>query len=346
MMQDLQEEIQCLRQERLDKKKAKRKQSLTWKTCKAAPHQMSRGSATVCGNKAYIRLGGSRQVHSYNSDTEEWSALPECPNECSTLTVINGLVTAVGGWLIDKHTVLHQHTSQPCSQQRWKCKWVEHFPSMPTKHELTAVVCSRKTLVVAGGRDDRYITLDAVEVMDTDTLKWSTARRQPVPLSQASATVCGDKVYLVGGWINGSPRNYIFTCSLSALLQSQAIEVEMKTLSLARNHTVWEVIADLPVNTIHWRHTKWSAAIAVGGYDSRKKGTLQNEFTNNIYSYNTKTNSWEVISHMPTPRGDCLVTVLRNNKLMVVGGFYQVIAKSKEIRPSELTNKVEIATLQ
>ena len=174
------------------------------------------------------------------------------------------------------------------------CKWVEHFPSMPTKRELTAVVCSGKTLVVAG---DKY---DVVEVMDTDTLKWSTARSLPVPLSQASATVCGDKVCLVGGWIDSSPRNHIFTCSLSTLLQSQAIGAEMKTLSLARNHTVWEVAADLPVNTIHWRHTKWSAAIAVGGYDSRKKGTLQNKFTNNIYSYNTKTNSWEVISHMPT----------------------------------------------
>ena len=115
---------------------------------------------------------------------------------------------------------------------------------MPTKRELTAVVCSGKTLVVAG---DRYITLDVVEVMDTDTLKWSIARSLPVPLSQVSATVCGDKVYLVGGWVNGSPRNHIFTCSLSALLQSQAIEAEMKTLSLARNHTVWEVTADLPV---------------------------------------------------------------------------------------------------
>ena len=139
-----------------------------------------------------------------------------------------------------------------------KCKWVEHFPSMPTKRELTAdVMCSGKTLVVAG---DRYITLDVVEVMDSDTLKWSTARSLPVPLSQASATVCGDKVHLVGRWINGYPRNHIFTCSLSALLQSQAIGAEMKTLSLARNHTVWEVAADLPVNTIHWRHTKWSAA--------------------------------------------------------------------------------------
>jgi len=116
-------------------------------------------------------------------------------------------------------------------------------------------------------------------------------------------------------------------------------------LSLTRNHTVWEATADLPV-TESTGVTLNGQLLAVGGYDSRKRGTLQNEFTNNIYSYNTKTNSWEVISHMPTPRSDCLVAVLPNNKLMVVGGFYQVIAKSKEIRPTEVNNKVEIATLQ
>ena len=44
------------------------------------------------------------------------------------------------------------------------------------------------------------------------------------------------------------------------------------------------------------------------------------ESNNNIYSHNTGTNSWEVISHMPTPRHWCLVTVLPGNKLMVVGG--------------------------
>ena len=85
---------------------------------------------------------------------------------------------------------------------------------MPTKRELAAVVCSGKTLVVAGGRDDRYITLDAVEVMDTDTLKWSTARSLPVPLSQASATVCGYKVYLVGRmdqWFSQKPYLYLLS---------------------------------------------------------------------------------------------------------------------------------------
>jgi hypothetical protein len=37
--------------------------------------------------------------------------------------------------------------------------------------------------------------------------------------------------------------------------------------------------------------------------------------------YNPTTDSWEVISHMGTPRHDCIAAVLPNNQLMVVGGY-------------------------
>jgi hypothetical protein len=37
--------------------------------------------------------------------------------------------------------------------------------------------------------------------------------------------------------------------------------------------------------------------------------------------YNPTTDSWEVISHMGTPRYNCIAAVLPNNQLMVVGGF-------------------------
>ena len=83
-----------------------------------------------------------------------------------------------------------------------------------------------------------------------------------------------------------------FTCSLSSLLQSPG-GVEIKDLPLDRNHQVWHMVPDLPV--------KYSTCItvneqlfAVGGQD------LCNKVTNNIYTYNTETNSWKVISHMLT----------------------------------------------
>ena len=103
----------------------------------------------------------------------------------------------------------------------------------------------------------------------------------------------------------------------------------MKTLSLAGNHTVWHTITDLPVKGSTCV-TLNEQLLAVSGFDRRGR------YTNNIYTYNIQTSSWEIISHMPHPRCRCLVTVLPGNKMMVVGG---------QINTGD-TDKIEIATVQ
>ena len=294
-----------------------------------APHPMHRASATVCGNRAYFRPGftDKGEVLSYNADTEELSPLPVCPRDRFTLTVVNDLVTAVGGRQENQYT----DTLLSLVGEGGKKKWEEHFPPMLTKRSYTAVVCSGKALVVTGGEGDGDTALTTVEVMDTETLQWSTASSLPHPLTQASATIFGDSVYLVGGRDEqGIMTKSVFTCSLNILLQSQTMEPKTKTPSLAGNHSEWHKIADLPVST-STSVTLNGQLLAVGGYDSLMKPT------NNIYSYDTETNSWEVISHMSTRQSWCLVAVLPGNKLMVVGG---------EISKGEDTDKVEIAKLQ
>ena len=330
---ELQEEIQHLQlklRENTVKKEAllqqlitvqKRKLSLSWIPCKAAPHKMRRGSATVCGNMAYFRPSPSNQILSCNLDTEEWFTLPECPREWFTLAVVHGLLTAVGGMKPGNYT----NTLLSLVEKGRKTTWVEHFPAMPTKRALTAVICSGKALVVAGGWGEGGTPLNTVEVMDTDTLKWSVATSLPHPLSDASATVCGGSVYLVGGR-DQQCATEVLTCSLSSLLQSPG-GVEIKDLPLDRNHQVWHMIGNLPV--------KYSTCITVNGQLLVVGGQdLCNKVTNNIYTYNTETNSWEVISHMLTSRQLCLVVVFSGNKLMVVGGKTDATA----------TDKVEIAS--
>ena len=211
--------------------------------------------------------------------------------------------------------------------------------ALPThaNQTFTAVVCSEKVLVVAGGLGgDMWQTiLSTVEVMDTDTLQWSTVSSLPHPLWAASATVCEGRVYLVGGKhmredselfkvlmmmgdkkvdketkkrMDDKSTNAVFTCSLGALLQSQTVG------ALAANNSVWNTINDLPV--------KGSTCVTLNGQlvavgdDSRS----HYKDTNSVYSYDTETNCWEVISQMPTPRHWCLVTILPGNKLMVAGG--------------------------
>ena len=281
--------------------------------CKAAPHTMLNGSSTVCGNMAYFRPYRSRKVLSYNSHTEDWSTL-DCPrDDYITLAVINGLVTAVGGSQSGNFT----NTLLSLKEVGGRWKWVEHFPPMTTKRGLAAVVCCGKALVVAGGRGEEHTKLTTVEVMNTDTLQWSAASSLPHPLSGASATVCRDNIYLMG---KSDERNWVVTCSLNALLQSQTMVAVAK---------VWHRITDLPMKRSTCV-TLNKQLLAVGGRDSDA------EETNNIYSYNTESNYWEVISHMPTARCRCLVAVLTGNKLMVVGGETN----------TGWTDKVEISTVQ
>ena len=273
-----------------------------WGTWKLAP--MIRGSATVSGSMTYFRPGHSRYVQSYNAETEELSTLPVCPTEYFTLAVVNGLLTAVGGWQSpwfgpnkSTNTLLSLIT-----QKGGRREWVEHFPRMPTKRDLTAVVCSEKALVVAGGVQEGGTKLTTVEVMDTDTRKWSTASSLPHGLYAATATICENRVYLVGGYGEHGWTTSVLTCSLGDLLRSQC------------SQAVWGMITDLPV-TCSSCVTLNRQLVAVGGQDSDKN------VTNTIYSYNTENKSWEVISHMPTSRCWCLATVLPHNELMVMGGW-------------------------
>ena len=175
--------------------------------------------------------------------------------------------------------------------------------------------------------------LSTVEVMDTETLQWFTASSLPLPLYRASATLCGDQVYMLGGFYqSGKPSKSVFTCSLAALRQScqpQSLVARLKTLSLASKPEVWHQLADTPV-TLSTCTSLHGQLLAVGGADSDGKKTTV------IHMYNTTTNSREVISHMTTPRCRCLVAVFPHNELMVVGGF---------IAGGDKTDSVEIASI-
>ena len=266
---------------------------------------MFRGSAAVHGDMAYFRSYRSSQVQLYNSATEEWSTVPECPTECFTLAVINGLVTAVGG---------RQPDGEPVNTllSLVEGKWEEHFPHMSSKRRNPAVICSGKTLVVAGGIGDGNTELAVVEILIVDSFHshWSTTCSLPHPLTEASATVCGDTVYLVGGrnHLNLQTKSVI-TCSLSALLQSRSMEV---VTSQAQRHQIWHAIADLPVFL--------STCVALNGQLLAVGGEDLNGTSDAVYMYNPVDDSWEVVRHMDVPRSDCLVAVLPSNKLMVVGG--------------------------
>ena len=295
-----------------------------WRDGGRAPRKMCGELSAVDESVAYFKPMGYNSVSAYNYTNNKWSELPVYPNFDFSLAIVNSLLTAIGG-----KTPNHEVTNSLLSLTN--SEWRKQFPPMPTKRRYTVVVCSGRSLVVAGGVGEGGKELITVEVMDTETLQWSTASSLPHPLSEGSATLCGDQVYMLGGRDqNHEQSKSVFTCSLATLLQScqpQSLVARLKTLSLTSRPAVWHQLADTPV-TLSTCVSLHGQLLTVGGCDSHNKRTTA------IHMYNTTTNSWKIISHMATPRCRCLVAVLPHNRLMVVGGLTTYVE----------TDSVEIAS--
>ena len=291
---------------------------LTWREGKKAPCKMSISyCAAVDDSTLYIRA--TRQMFSYTISTSSWSQLPNSPVEFCPLVIINNLLTLVGG---NPHCDTLTNQLFSLTGEGSGRRWTEEFPPMPTKRQGTTALCTGTALIVAGGRDKDMLTLQAVEVLNTETLQWSTAADLPQPLTFAPAAVCGDHVYIMG-------ESKMYACSESVFT---LIHKSFLARLWNRHTGVWKKIAAPPVVettcvSIHGR------LLAIGGKGSDKQPTTA------IHMYTPTTDSWEVISHMGTPRWNCIAAVLPDNQLMVIGGStvgYAALA----------TDSTEFATLE
>ena len=281
-----------------------------WQEEPKAPEEMYRGSAAIDANIAYFNGRGLTAVHSYDSDAREWHRLPDTPHTQSTLVVVHHILTMVGGKISDRAT---DSLLSLMGEGRGK-KWLPHLPAMPTKRYHTAAVCTGRSLIVAGGRDGSNV-LATVEVLDTDARQWSIASSLTHPLTDATTSICGERLYMLGGWDQTDYRTpSVLSCSIPELLQScqpQPTLWQRMLRTAANQSTIWRQVADAP----HYESscaTLCGQLVAVGGYEA-------GENTSAISVYNETTDSWEAMGNMPTARYRALVAIL-NGKMMVVGG--------------------------
>ena len=282
---------------------------MRWREGKKAPEGMERGAAVVDGNTAYFRPAAinSVRVYSYQNilGNEQWSRLPDNPNEAISLAVIDGLLTSVGG----RKGRGFSNTLRSLTGEGERKKWSKVFPPMPTPRYGTACITTEKGLVVAGGdADDNLAT---VEVMDINTKQWTTVCPLPQTLWLSSAIVCGDSLYLAGGISGYSVSKSVFTCSLPDLWQPETLGSRIRR-TLTRSN-VWKEISSLPVT--------WSTLASFGGHLLAIGGDDDSvNPTTDVYRYDSHTDSWHVISQMKNKRSHCLAVTLPEDRLIIVGG--------------------------
>ena len=279
---------------------------LTWRDGSNSPFKMRRGASVVDGNVVYF-MDYDVKGCSYNTNTKKFTVLPKYPYEGSSLAVINGQLTGIGGCedVFDNHTYTNKLLS--LHERSFRRHWSYVFPHMPTKRRCSTAITSKEHLIVAGGDTGPLLaeTLNTVEVMDTKTLVWSTVASLPHLYAWASSTICGDHLYILGGVDDTGKTKSVLTCSLTELLQSS---------SSSSSSSVWHRVADAPAY-----HSTCAAVngelLAFGGCDENSKAVSA------VHKYNPTTNSWDHINNMIIAKYDCLVAVLLTNEVMTVGGL-------------------------
>ena len=256
---------------------------MTWRDGKKAPCRSSTCySAVVDSTELYFRAR-DRTVFAYTISTSTWSQLPKSPNSYCPLVIVNNLLTLIGGYLNGKITnQLFSLTGEGGGR-----RWTEEFPPMPTKRRYSTALCTGTVLIVAGG-DSEESELKTVELMNTETLQWSTAADLPEPVLFAPKAVCGDYVYVLSSLKSDSKSMY--TCPVSALIQSCS---SRPTVNVWKKVTAPPVTATTCVSIL-------GRLLTIGGRNSNDEPTTA------VHMYNPTTDSWEVISVMLKSRSLCL----------------------------------------
>ena len=282
-----------------------------WRDGGNAPFKGSRQGLVLRDNVAYFSSG--QKVYSFESSTEKWNTgLPECPLSWGSLAIVQDLLTMVGGRLPSGTKATNRLVSL---SNRQKGKWIEQFPPMPTSRCVTTATTYQNHLIVAGGSSAllNKCSLDVVEVLNTDTLVWSTAASLPHPFAFGSATICGGLLYILGGDDKDGDCRSVFSCLLPELLHSLNRRTLAGRLFRPRKPVVWQNIAYTPLYHSTGA-TVCGQLVAVGGRDD------SNEEKSAIYKYDLKTQSWNVISYMTTARSLCYVAAMDTNELLLVSG--------------------------
>ena len=299
---------------------------MNWTRGKSAPSVMNRDTdGVVTDSVAYFRPYRTRRIYAFHLTNRTWSRFPDCLPEHTTLAIVGDVLTTVGG---HQSNQLLSLTGKGNTR-----KWTEEFPHMRTERSRTTAVCVESTLIVAGGVGiglGGTKILTTVEIMNTDTRQWSAAADLPEPLYGASATVCGDRIYMLGGMDNSYNESRLaFSGSLPGLFQS----TKKFNLFVTRRNLVWTTISDLPFanSTCVSLHDK---LLAIGGTNPDRMPTSA------ISVYNPSYNSWQCISQLSIPRSLCFAIVLPDDRIMSVGGFSSLSSLGKIS-----TDTVEFATV-
>ena len=257
-------------------------------------------------------------VMTYEISAGKWATLPPYSTRFFTMTAIDNHLVLVGGW--GRGSVSSKVLGVWSEDSK---QWTHPYPDMTTPRRLCSAVVYKQYLVVVGGVGAGGVRLSSVEVMNTDTKQWYAGPPTPRALSSMKTATAGDVCYFMGGGIEGSYTNKVYSVSLPALVS------QLNSDSSAKDTQTWKELPQLPVIQ-HAPLSISGSLLAVGGYKNRKAVSA-------LHLYQPDAGQWVKVGDLSSPRRLSTCVMISDKELLVAGG--------ETCSPYTLLNKVELAEI-
>ena len=210
------------------------------------------------------------------------------------MTTLNSKLIIVGG-----HNRNEEITNEVLTLdgEQWK-----NYSKMPTGRILAAAVGYKSLLITIGGKiksNDGWVSVGAVELLDTTNGRWYTCDDLPVPHCQLKVAIMKNTLYCLSGYSKcRKPSSLVFRSSLD---------------DLSSHQLKWQSLPDTPCF--------FSAPVCLYNKFLLTVGGIRSYKVNEIYAFNSTSRLWKQIASLPAARSFPSVVLVANNKLIVLGGI-------------------------
>lgn len=236
------------------------------------------------------QITDEEQEDSITESQEAKAPLQKFARHNRWLLLIIGLLIIAGLYLIIAKPAFLMPRDTPTNLPQQK--WVD-LASLNEPRSSMAVATFEGQIIVIGGKSDLGV-LSSVETYDPINDTWSTLTEKPTAVSDVSAAVIGERIYVPGG-----------------LKEDGSLTKVVEVFNPRKNE--WETCAELPVAVSAYGLASYEGQIYLfGGWDSQKA-------LDTVWRYDPNTDTWNQASPMPTAR--IYPSVLADaGKIFVMGG--------------------------
>ena len=298
---------------------------VTWQQCADLPVKCWVTAVAELDGKVYVsgwfRSGGCPDPVMYDSNKNQWSALPELPCGYFSLVTVTEKkqLLAIGG-AINK---VEASNKVFLWDEKYN-KWLTPYPNMPTARHDCSSISHRLTVVVAGGTTclDPPTMTRSVEVLHINDNNlhdsyWSVVEQLPHVVWCAIPLIVNDKLYIAQGYdtFPGSSTCNVVTASLPELLQS------------SNNNTsssqVWSKLPDMPYSSHSVNHYQGHLITFTGGHKVERPDEDKPvwERVPLIHIYNPDAKTWDCVGDIPIGYLLGMSVHIRENKILFTGGL-------------------------